>query len=145
MPRVQTMTHLNRSETSCELLRTHKTTAALPGTAEAGSRRVQGTAEARSLFLMQTKLGALPWPNLQDGRSTLPVLCSCNNTAGCRAAPPLVAHPANGPDVTVNAIWPGHVRPAETKQCASHVRDIRIVLHSRKDQCRPNNVKLSTR
>ena len=48
------------------MLQTHKTIAALPGTAEAHSRRVQGTAEAHSLFLMGDGLSALPALNPRD-------------------------------------------------------------------------------
>ena len=55
------------------MLQTHKTIAALPGTAEAHSRRVQGTAEAHSLFLTGDGRSALPALNPRDGRSALPV------------------------------------------------------------------------
>ena len=55
------------------MLQTHKTTAALPGTAEAHYCRVQGTAEAHSIFLTRDGRSALPALNPKDGRSALSV------------------------------------------------------------------------
>ena len=55
------------------MLQTHKTTAALPETAEAHSPPVQGTADAHTLFLTGDGRSALPALNARDGCSALPV------------------------------------------------------------------------
>ena len=62
------------------MLQTHKTIAALPRRAEAHSRRVQGTAEAHSLFLTGDGRSALPTLKPRDGRSALSVFVLPSNT-----------------------------------------------------------------